>query len=108
MIGYHDRINIDPKIDEEFTEVPPMILFFGSEDTLIEYAYETAELSSNLKLDFRLWIAAGQSHGFFNRSPWLESTVYLTDKFLSEHGYLQGDPLIEMPDSATMELYQLP
>ena len=85
-----------------------MIMFFGSDDRLIEPAYENVELSSDLGLDTRLWIAEGEVHAFFNKSPWLESTLYLTDKFLSEQGYIKGDPIFEMPENGLLRLYQLP
>ena len=88
--------------------VPPVIMFFGSADRLIEFAYENLELSSELGLDTQLWIAEGEAHGFFNKSPWLESTVYLTDKFLAEKGYIEGDPLIEISEDGMLELYHLP
>jgi acetyl esterase/lipase len=85
--------------------LPPMILFFGSEDNLIAFAYETVELNIKLGLDVRLWIAEGQKHGFFNKPPWLHSTSFLADEFLEEHGYLQGDPEIEMPSEGKLEWY---
>ena len=100
-------LQISPN-DNLDAETPPMILYFGSDDGLIEPAYRTAELSDSLKLDFSLWIADGPGHGFFNRSPWLESTTYLTDKFLAKKGYLKGEPTVEMADSAVLNLYQLP
>jgi acetyl esterase len=99
------KISPNDNLDED---VPPMIVFFGSEDGLLEPAFKTAELSEDLHLDFSLWIAEGQAHGFFNKSPWLESTTYLTDQFLTETGYLKGEPTIEMADSAVLVQYQLP
>jgi len=85
--------------------VPPMIMFFGLDDGLIEYAYTYTKLAKKLDLDVQLWIAEGQVHAFFNKPPWKESTLYLTDKFLVENRYLEGKPLIAMPEDGTMELY---
>ena len=99
------KISPNDNLDEL---VPPMIMFFGSDDRLIEYAYENLELSSDLGLVSKLWIAEGEAHAFFNNSPWLESTLYLTDRFLTEQGYIKGDPLMEMPADGMMKLYHLP
>lgn len=96
------RISPNDHLDES---VPPMIMFFGSDDKLIELAYETVTLSSKLKLNVQLWIADGQVHAFFNKAPWQESTLYLTDKFLIENGYLEGNPTIAMPADGEMELF---
>ena len=85
-------------------EVPPAIMFFGSEDKLIEGAFETLELASGKGFDIRLWVADGMAHGFFNHSPWRESTIFLTDRFLTEFGFLEGDPDIEMPENGPMKM----
>ena len=86
--------------------VPPIIMFFGTEDDWILFAYPTIRKADSLKLDIRLWVAEGLKHSFFNRSPLLESTIYLTDKFLIEHGYLEGEPSIGLPSDGIMELYK--
>jgi acetyl esterase len=88
--------------------VPPMIMFFGSDDPLIKPAIQTLDRCRDLGLDARLWIADGVSHAFFNRSPWLESTIFLSDKFLVEMGYLKGKPTIKVPPGGRMKLYMPP
>jgi hypothetical protein len=88
--------------------VPPMIIFFGSDDDLNRFAYETVELSTDLGLDVQLWIAEGEKHAFFNNSPWLESTIYLTDIFLEENKYVEGDPTIELPEDGIMVKLEYP
>ena len=44
-----------------------------------------------------------QPHGFFNRSPWLEKTLYRADEFLVSLGYLQGEPTIKIPDAKDVQ-----
>ena len=100
-------LQISP-VDHLDESVPPMIMFFGSDDMLIEYAYDYLDSADALGLVSRLWIADGQVHAFFNKSPWLESTLLLADQFLVEHGYLEGDPTISMPQDGEMHLYQRP
>jgi len=99
------RISPNDHLNES---APPMIMFFGSDDLLIGYAFETIELASELDLDAHLWIAESKGHGFFNKSPWLESTTYLTDKFLTGQGYLKGEPTIAIPEDGIMKLYKHP
>ena len=41
--------------------------------------------------------AEGQPHGFFNKSPWQERTLYRVDEFLASLGYLQGKPTLDLP-----------
>jgi len=96
------QISPNHHLDES---VPPIIMFFGLDDRLIEYAYTYTKLAKKLDLKVQLWIAEGQVHAFFNKPPWKESTLFLTDRFLVEKGYLQGEPVIEMPKEGKMELY---
>jgi hypothetical protein len=39
-------------------------------------------------------------HGFFNRSPWTETTAQQADEFLASLGYLKGPPTIKLPPNA--------
>ncbi len=78
-------------------DVPPAIIFFGTEDRLNEGGKEYIAKAKDLGLDAQMYMAAGQPHGFFNRSPWQERTTFLMDEFLTAHGYLQGRPKIELP-----------
>ncbi len=88
--------------------IPPMIMFFGADDALIEYAYDYVDSAAALGLVSRLWIAEEQVHAFFNNSPWKESTLLLSDQFLVEQGYLDGEPTITVPEEGQMELFQQP
>jgi hypothetical protein len=62
------------------------------------------EASKELGNTAELYMAEGQSHAFFNRSPWLETTTLLMDKFLTRYGYVDGEPTLRVDDEATMEL----
>lgn len=77
---------------------PPAILFFGSQDALKKGADHYLELAKPLGLRAELWVAAGQSHGFFNRSPWTEVTARKADEFLASLGYVKGEPTLRLPD----------
>jgi acetyl esterase/lipase len=78
-------------------EVPPALIFFGTEDRLNEGGKEYLAKAKALGLDAQMYMAPGQGHGFFNRSPWQERTTFLMDEFLTAHGYLQGKPTRDLP-----------
>jgi acetyl esterase/lipase len=78
-------------------EIPPALLLFGSQDPLLEPAREFIRKSKECGNVAELYLAEGPGHGFFNRSPWLERTLYRTDEFLATLGYVQGKPTLELP-----------
>ena len=80
-------------------EVPPAFLFYGTDDVgLVATGVDFIEKSKKLGTIAELYIAEGQPHGFSNRSPWLERTIYLVDKFLARYVYTQGEPTIKLPE----------
>ena len=93
----------DPQVDflqHLKDDLPPAIVFFGSEDTWLKKGWKTASAKmSSLKIsdsvDVR--IANGQGHGFFNRKPWSDVTLIEADRFLKALGYLEGNPTLIMP-----------
>ncbi len=78
-------------------DVPPTILFFGTEDRFTDGGKEFIQKAKDLGLQAQLYLAPGQPHGFFNRSPWQERTTFLMDEFLAAHGYLKGKPTLDLP-----------
>jgi acetyl esterase len=78
-------------------DVPPAIIFFGTQDQLNEGGKEYIAKAKDLGLDAQMYMAPGQGHGFFNRAPWQERTTFLMDEFLTAHGYLQGKPTLKLP-----------
>ena len=86
-------------------DTPPGIMFFGTDDLLITLAKRSLPLAADHGVHLELWTAEGQGHGFFNRSPWMEWTLYLTDQFLQEYGYLEGKPEIAPSGEVKMEKY---
>jgi acetyl esterase/lipase len=90
---------------------PPAILFFGTEDSLLEKARDFAGRMQENSNRVELYTAAGQKHGFFNDrfndrpgSPWHAPVVHRTDLFLASLGYLQGPPTISLPADRTIAL----
>jgi len=79
-------------------DLPPAILYYGAADGFYKPVKPLPAKAAELKLDWAVWLAPGQKHGFFNRPPWLQRTTYLTDQFLTRHGYLTDEPTIKLPD----------
>ncbi len=75
---------------------PPAILFYGSNDRLLSQGEEFVARSKELGSRAELHVTPDQGHGFFNRSPYREETLFLADRFLTSLGYLHGEPL-DMP-----------
>lgn len=78
-------------------ELPPALVLFGTNDRLLEAGRTFVEKSRALENRAELYLADGQGHGFFNKAPWQERTLYRTDEFLGSLGYLQGPPTLKLP-----------
>ncbi len=79
-------------------DVPGAILFYGTEEWLVADGVDFIEKSKKLGNIAELYTAEGQPHGFSTRSPWLERTIYLMDRFLARYGYTRGEPTIKLPE----------
>jgi acetyl esterase/lipase len=76
---------------------PPALILFGTEDRLKVFGDEYWIKAEALGVRAEKYIAQGQGHGFFNRSPWRERTLIAADKFLASLGFLEGEPTIKVP-----------
>jgi len=83
--------------------VPPTLILFGSNDRLGDLAPAYMKKSKELGNRVELYIEEGQKHGFFNRSPSLEKTLYRTDEFLATLGYTKGQPTLKIPKQPNEE-----
>jgi acetyl esterase/lipase len=85
-------------------EVPPAVIFFGTDDKLLEGAQDFMVKAKKLGLKAELYLAEGQKHGFFNKSPWNEATLAQADRFLAKYGYLKGEPTLQVKAGTTLKL----
>ena len=97
-----DRINNDESLGKSLSptlhltkDTPPALLLFGTKDQLLTHGEEYVAKSKEAGNRAELFLAEGQGHGFFNRSPWQERTTKRVDEFLRSLGYVQGEPTIE-------------
>lgn len=82
-------------------ETPPTLLLDGTKDWLNPQIRGFVEKGKSLGAPVEAWYAEGQSHGFFNKSPWLEKTTAEADAFLCRIGYLGKEPQVALPGSAS-------
>jgi acetyl esterase len=99
-----DRIDGDEDLGKKISptlhlakDSPPALILFGTSDELLEQAAEFMKRSRALGHRAELYTAPEQPHGFFNRSPWQERTLYRVDEFLGSLGYLKGAPTLKQP-----------
>jgi acetyl esterase/lipase len=85
---------------------PPALILFGSADRLKVFGDEYWKKAEALGVRADKYIAEGQGHGFFTRSPWRERTLIAVDRFLTSLGYLEGEPTIQVPDDGQAERSQ--
>ncbi|MCH8193135.1 MAG: alpha/beta hydrolase fold domain-containing protein [Planctomycetes bacterium] len=82
---------------------PPALILFGTEDRLKVFGDSYWEKAEGLGVRAEKYIAEGQGHGFFNRSPWKERTMKVADEFLISLGLLEGPPTVKVPEEAAEE-----
>jgi acetyl esterase/lipase len=90
--------------------LPPMVMFYGTEDPHYTKAKAYYQKARELKVPVELYFGKGQKHGFFNDKPggdysWHAATLYMTDAFLRRHGYVQGHPTIPQPGGSQAVLF---
>ena len=79
---------------------PPALIMFGTNDRLKVFGEDYWKKAEEIGVRADKYLAEGQPHGFFNRSPWRERTLIAADKFLASLGYLTGEPTVEVPKAA--------
>jgi hypothetical protein len=79
------------------------LLFYGTDDRLIEQGKEFVRRSKELGHHGEMFTAEKQPYSFFHRSPWYEKTLRRADEFLVSLGYLQGKPMSEVPDAKEVQ-----
>lgn len=81
---------------EQFTkDTPPSIMFYGTKDDMLQYGTDCLAQAQRLGFTVRLFTAKDAGHSFFNDQPWRDRTLYESDRFLAQNGYLQGPPTVE-------------
>ena len=84
-------------------KTPPTWVVFGDADAMLAQGEEYATKAKELGVSVELSTAAKQPHGFFNRSPWIESTTAAADAWLVKQGYLKGEGPLKADEKAKLE-----
>ncbi len=84
-------------------KTPPTWVVFGDADAMLGQGEEYAKKAKELGVSMELYTAPKQPHGFFNRSPWIESTTAVADQWLVKQGYLKGDGTLKPDEKAVLE-----
>ena len=84
-------------------KAPPALILFGTDDRLKVHGDEYWGKAEGLGVRAEKYLAEGQGHGFFNRSPWREQTLIAVDKFLASLDYLKGEPTVKAPQEDSGE-----
>lgn len=97
-------------IDAPVAGLPPVLLFYGTDDPWYKGGQEYWQQANALKLPVQLLFAPGQKHGFFNDRPpedtaYHAATSWEMDAFLIRQGYLTGKPSITQPAGSRAALY---
>jgi len=69
--------------------VAPMLILMGTQDFLYDGTLDFVAELGRLDNHVELYLAEGQPHGFFNKSPWLERTTVRMGEFLKSLGYIE-------------------
>ena len=77
---------------------PPALIIFGTNDRLKAFGDAYWKKAEEVGARAEEFLAEGQGHGFFNRSPWRERTLIAADKFLASLGYVRGDPTVKISE----------
>ena len=81
-------------------DTPPALLMYGTRDKFCVQGKAYVEAAGKAGCRAEMFVAEGQSHGFFNRSPWLARTLIRADEFLATLGYVKGKPTIKPPSDS--------
>ncbi|MBS1562736.1 MAG: alpha/beta hydrolase [Bacteroidetes bacterium] len=82
---------------------PPLIMFFGSRDKWKAAADSFALALKKHRLYYETWVAAGETHGFFNKQPWNNATCAKAQDFLAARGLVQAKSTDSLPAILTRE-----
>jgi hypothetical protein len=84
---------------------PPTWVTFGDADAMLAQGQEYAQKAKELGVPVTLLTAPKQPHGFFNRTPWIESTTAAADAWLVERGFLTGKGTLAPGSDADIVLW---
>jgi acetyl esterase/lipase len=80
--------------------MPPTLILDGTKDWLNPQIRQFVAKGESMGAPVEAWYAEEQTHGFFNKPPWLAKTTAEADAFLCRIGYLEKEPKVPLPAGA--------
>ncbi|MDA0347520.1 MAG: alpha/beta hydrolase fold domain-containing protein [Verrucomicrobia bacterium] len=94
---YREGLHVVSAIENLTKDSPPSIILFGTRDAFyvsdIRWIIRTKELG----LKCQSYVYKGEVHSWYNNSPHLEYTTHNVNEFLIDIGFLNREPVVEMP-----------
>jgi len=84
------------------SKTPPGIMFFGSQDHFKAGGDAFYNALKKAGVNTELWVAAGETHSFFNKDKWQLPTNSKAYNFLVKNGLAKGPALPEIKDAPLM------
>ena len=94
---YREGLHAISGIENLTEDSPPSIIMFGTRDAFYVSDLRWIIRSRELGLNCRSFIYKGEVHSWFNNSPHLEYTTHNVNEFLIDIGFLDREPIVEMP-----------
>jgi len=93
-------VNVFQYVDKKF---PPTLFIVGEKDFWLKASNPLAEQLIEKNNDVEVWMAHGAGHMFHRQKNWYPTTKIMVDRFLVDHGFLEGQSPLE-PVSDEFEL----
>jgi len=93
-------VNVFQYVDKKF---PPTLFIVGEKDFWLKASNPLAEQLIEKNNDVEVWMAHGAGHMFHRQKYWYPTTKIMVDRFLVDHGFLEGQSPLE-PVSDEFEL----
>jgi len=80
-------------VDKKF---PPVLFIYGEKDRWTEGGIPFAKRLKENGNSVEVWYGPDQNHMFFRGEGWYPPTFLLIDRFLRDHGLLEGEPTLKL------------
>jgi acetyl esterase/lipase len=94
---YREGLHAISGIENLTRDSPPSIIMFGTRDAFYISDLRWIIRCRELDLNCRSYVYKGEVHSWYNNSPHLEYTTHNANEFLIDIGFLDREPVIEMP-----------
>ena len=94
---YREALHAISAVENLTKESPPSIILFGTRDAFYVSDLRWIIRCRELGLNCMDYVYKGEVHSWYNNSPHLEYTTHNVNEFLIDIGFLDREPVVEMP-----------